>query len=109
MAVCDRPAQPRLDASPQTRVTLPVPDRRHLPVRGAGFLALVNAKRLRNWAIDPLGCGYENYAPEPVVDAGLRALGRGRPVVVVGLTNRLLTTAARLSPGWVGAMVSLRR
>jgi short-subunit dehydrogenase len=48
-------------------------------------------------------------APEPVVDAGLRALDRGRPVVVVGLKNRFLATAARLSPDWVGAIVSLRR
>jgi short-subunit dehydrogenase len=47
-------------------------------------------------------------APEPVVDAGLRALDRGRPVVVPGLRNWLMTNGARLSPGWVGALISGR-
>jgi short-subunit dehydrogenase len=47
-------------------------------------------------------------APEPVVAAGLRALDRGRPVVVPGLQNRVMTTASRLSPGWVGALISGR-
>ena len=47
-------------------------------------------------------------APEPVVAAGLRALDRGRPVVVTGLKNRVMATASRLSPGWVGALISGR-
>ncbi len=47
-------------------------------------------------------------APEPVVAAGLRALDRGRPVVVPGLRNWLMANAARLSPGWIGAMISGR-
>jgi short-subunit dehydrogenase len=47
-------------------------------------------------------------APEPVVAAGLRALDRGRPVVVTGLRNRVMATASRLSPGWVGALISGR-
>jgi short-subunit dehydrogenase len=47
-------------------------------------------------------------APEPVVAAGLRALDRGRPVVVTGLRNRVMATASRLSPGWVGALISAR-
>ena len=47
-------------------------------------------------------------APEPVVDAGLRALDRGRPVVVPGARNSLMATASRLSPGWVGALISGR-
>ena len=47
-------------------------------------------------------------APEPVVDAGLRALDRGRPVVVPGARNSLMATVSRLSPGWVGALVSGR-
>jgi short-subunit dehydrogenase len=47
-------------------------------------------------------------APEPVVAAGLRALDRGRPVVVPGLRNRVMATASRLSPGWVGALISRR-
>jgi len=47
-------------------------------------------------------------APEPVVAAGLRALDRGRPVVVPGLRNWLMANAARLSPGWVGALISGR-
>ena len=46
--------------------------------------------------------------PEPVVAAGLRALDRGRPVVVPGLRNRVMATASRLSPGWVGALISGR-
>jgi short-subunit dehydrogenase len=47
-------------------------------------------------------------SPEPVVAAGLRALDHGRPVVVPGLKNRLMATASRLSPGWVGALISRR-
>jgi short-subunit dehydrogenase len=47
-------------------------------------------------------------APEPVVIAGLRGLDRGRPVVVPGLRNRVMATASRLSPGWVGALISGR-
>ncbi len=47
-------------------------------------------------------------SPEPVVAAGLRALDRRRPVVVPGLKNRLMTTGSRLSPGWVGALISGR-
>jgi short-subunit dehydrogenase len=47
-------------------------------------------------------------SPEPVVAAGLRALDRGRPVVVPGLRNRVMATASRLSPGWVGALISGR-
>ncbi len=47
-------------------------------------------------------------SPEPVVDAGLRALDRGRPVVVPGLRNWVMANAARLSPGWVGALISGR-
>ena len=48
-------------------------------------------------------------APDPVVDAGLRAMDRGQPVVVTGAKNRLLATASRLSPGWLGAIVGERR
>ena len=52
---------------------------------------------------------YQRLAsPEPVVAAGLRALDRGRPVVVPGLRNWVMATAARLSPGWVGALISGR-
>ena len=47
-------------------------------------------------------------SPEPVVDAGLRALDRGRPLVVPGLRNWLMANASRLSPGWVGALISGR-
>jgi short-subunit dehydrogenase len=36
--------------------------------------------------------------PEPVVEAGLRALDRRRPVVVVGARNRLLATTVRFLP-----------
>jgi hypothetical protein len=47
-------------------------------------------------------------SPEPVVGAGLRALDRGRPVVVPGVRNWLMANATRLSPGWVGALISGR-
>jgi short-subunit dehydrogenase len=47
-------------------------------------------------------------SPEPVVDAALRALDRGRPVVVPGVRNWLMANGARLSPGWVGALISGR-
>jgi hypothetical protein len=47
-------------------------------------------------------------SPEPVVTAGLRAMDRGRPLVVPGAQNRLMASASRLSPGWVGALISGR-
>jgi uncharacterized protein len=46
--------------------------------------------------------------PEPVVAAGLRALERGRAVVVPGWRNRAMTTGARMGPGWLSALVSGR-
>ncbi len=36
--------------------------------------------------------------PGPVVDAGLRALDRGRPVIVPGLCNRAMTILGRITP-----------
>jgi short-subunit dehydrogenase len=52
---------------------------------------------------------YQKLAsPEPVVAAGLRALDRGRPVVVPGMRNWVMANAARLSPGWIGALISGR-
>ena len=52
---------------------------------------------------------YQKLAsPEPVVAEGLRALDRGRPVVVPGLRNWVMATAAGMSPGWVGALISGR-
>jgi short-subunit dehydrogenase len=52
---------------------------------------------------------YRNLAaPEPVVAAGLRALDRGRAVVVTGARNKLMATAGRLSPGWVSALITKR-
>ena len=47
-------------------------------------------------------------APEPVVAAGLRALDRGRAVVVSGWRNRVMSMGARLSPGWLSALVAKR-
>ena len=47
-------------------------------------------------------------APEPVVVAGLRALDRGRPVVVPGLRNRMMAYAGRFMPGWATALVGAR-
>ena len=37
-------------------------------------------------------------APEPVVDAGLRAMDKGRAVSVPGLRNRTMATGGRLPP-----------
>ncbi len=47
-------------------------------------------------------------APEPVVAAGLRALDRGRAVVVPGWRHRVMATGGRLMPGWLSALVSGR-
>jgi short-subunit dehydrogenase len=47
-------------------------------------------------------------APEPVVAAGLRALDRGRPVVVPGWRNWLLANAGRVIPGWMTTYFSER-
>jgi short-subunit dehydrogenase len=47
-------------------------------------------------------------APEPVVAAGLRALDRGHAVVVPGWRNRVTSTGARLSPGWLSALMTGR-
>ena len=47
-------------------------------------------------------------APEPVVAAGLRALDRGRPVVVPGLRNRLLANIGGMTPGWMATFFSGR-
>ena len=52
---------------------------------------------------------YKNLAePEPVVDAGLRALDRGRAVVVPGWRNWLMANAGRMSPGWMATRISER-
>jgi short-subunit dehydrogenase len=52
---------------------------------------------------------YKNLgAPEPVVAAGLRALDRGRPVVVPGLRNRLLANIGGMTPGWMATFFSGR-
>src|ERR1700692_4579976 len=42
-------------------------------------------------------------APEPVVAAGLRALDRGRAVVVPGWRYRVMASGGRLAPGWLSA------
>lgn len=47
-------------------------------------------------------------APEPVVAAGLRALDRGRAVVVPGWRYRAMVTGSQLLPGWVSALVGGR-
>ena len=46
--------------------------------------------------------------PEPVVNAGLKALDRGRPVVVPGWRNWLMANAGRMSPGWMATRISER-
>lgn len=47
-------------------------------------------------------------APEPVVTAGLRAMDKGRAVVVPGWRLRVMATGGRLMPGWISALVSGR-
>jgi short-subunit dehydrogenase len=47
-------------------------------------------------------------APEPVVAAGLRALDRGRAVVVPGWRYRVMATGGRLMPGWISALIGGR-
>ncbi len=47
-------------------------------------------------------------APEPVVAAGLRALDRGRAVVIPGWRYRVMATGGRLAPGWLSALISGR-
>jgi short-subunit dehydrogenase len=47
-------------------------------------------------------------APEPVVAAGLRALDRGRAVVVPGWRYRVMSSGGRLLPGWLSALVGGR-
>jgi hypothetical protein len=42
------------------------------------------------------------------VAAGLRALDRGRPVVVPGLRNRLLANISGMTPGWMATFFSGR-
>ncbi|MDT5092159.1 MAG: uncharacterized protein QOH60_1522 [Mycobacterium sp.] len=52
---------------------------------------------------------YKNLAePEPVVKAGLRALDRGRPVVIPGWRNWLLANGADVMPGRISTMISRR-
>ena len=52
---------------------------------------------------------YKNLAsPQPVVAAGLRALDRGRPVVVPGWRNWLLANVGRVAPGWMATHFSGR-
>jgi short-subunit dehydrogenase len=46
--------------------------------------------------------------PEPVVKAGLRALDRGRPVVIPGWRNWLLANGADVTPGRISTMISRR-
>lgn len=47
-------------------------------------------------------------APEPVVAAGLKALDRGRAVVIPSWRYRMMATGGRLMPGPVSALVAKR-
>jgi short-subunit dehydrogenase len=47
-------------------------------------------------------------APEPVVAAGLRALDRGRAVVVPSWRYRVMIAGGRLTPGWLNALIGKR-
>jgi short-subunit dehydrogenase len=69
----------------------------------------------RTGFVDALGSDVSKTAiyrrladPEPVVEAGLRAMDRGRAVVVPGLRYRLMAAGGSLSPGWMSALISKR-
>jgi short-subunit dehydrogenase len=69
----------------------------------------------RTGFVDALGSDVSHTAiyrhlvePEPVVAAGLRAMNRGRAVVVPGWRYRTMATVARIPPGWMSALVSGR-
>lgn len=69
----------------------------------------------RTGFVDALGSDVSHTAvyrhlvePEPVVAAGLRAMDKGRAVVVPGWRNRIMATVGRLTPGWISALVSGR-
>jgi short-subunit dehydrogenase len=69
----------------------------------------------RTGFVDALGSDVSHTAtyrrlaePEPVVAAGLRALNRGRAVVVPGWRYRVMATGGRLAPGWISALISGR-
>jgi short-subunit dehydrogenase len=69
----------------------------------------------RTGFIDALGSDVSDTAiyrrladPGPVVDAGLRAMDRGRPAVVPGLRNRVQTIAVRFTPTGLVTRLSAR-
>jgi short-subunit dehydrogenase len=69
----------------------------------------------RTGFVDALGSDVSHTAiyrhlaePEPVVAAGLRALDRGRAVVVPDWRHRVMATGGRLLPGWLLALVGGR-
>jgi short-subunit dehydrogenase len=69
----------------------------------------------RTGFVDALGSDVSHTAvyrhlvePEPVVTAGLRAMDRGRAVVVPGRRNRTMATVGRLTPGWISALFGER-
>ncbi|MBV8177214.1 MAG: SDR family oxidoreductase [Mycobacterium sp.] len=69
----------------------------------------------RTGFVDALGSDVSHTAiyrhlaePEPVVAAGLRALDRGRAVVVPDWRYRVMATGGRLLPGWLLALVGGR-
>jgi hypothetical protein len=84
--------------------------------RGTGVtVTALSPGPTRTSFVDALGADVSNVAiykrlapPEPVVAAGLRALDRGRPVVVPGWRNWLLANVARVSPGRIATFVSGR-
>ncbi len=84
--------------------------------RGTGVtVTALSPGPTRTGFVDALGADVSDVAiykhlaaPEPVVAAGLRALDRGRPVVVPGWRNWLLANGARVSPGWLATSISGR-
>jgi short-subunit dehydrogenase len=84
--------------------------------RGSGVTATALCPGpTRTGFVDALGSDVSHTAiyrhlaePEPVVAAGLRALDRGRAVVVPDWRYRVMATGGRLLPGWLLALVGGR-
>jgi short-subunit dehydrogenase len=84
--------------------------------RGSGVtVTALCAPPTRTGFVDALGADVSHTAvyrrlaePEPVVAAGLRAMDRGRPLVVAGWRYRAMATGGRFAPGWVSALIGGR-
>ena len=84
--------------------------------RGAGVtVTALCPGPTRTGFVDALGADVEQTAiyrrladPEPVIEAGLRALDRGRAVVIPGVRNRVLAESGRFMPREWLTLISAR-